>query len=131
MDNRSEEDCSSDSGASDSITFLFKLVEGVSPGSFGVNVARIAGFPPELIQRASLISQEYNARQNSTTSAKPSLRLQIASTLVSDVVNCLQQHNPDDQQSSRLLSLSENVRSIWLTSQRFQSISSSKKALKQ
>lgn len=36
----------------DGVTFLYKLKEGVSPGSFGINVARMAKLPPWLIKDA-------------------------------------------------------------------------------
>ena len=34
----------------ESVTFLYKLVEGVCPDSFGINVARLAGIPEPLLQ---------------------------------------------------------------------------------
>jgi DNA mismatch repair protein MSH3 len=41
------------SGREASVTFLYKLVRGVAPSSFGLNVARMAGLPPALITLAA------------------------------------------------------------------------------
>ncbi len=43
---------------SDSITFLYELREGGSAHSYGLNVARLAGVPEEIVKRASTKSKE-------------------------------------------------------------------------
>ncbi|KAH9551678.1 hypothetical protein CY35_09G025900 [Sphagnum magellanicum] len=40
-------------GGSEEVTFLYKLVMGACPKSYGVNVARLAGMPESILQRAS------------------------------------------------------------------------------
>ena len=39
-------------GAKESVTFLYKFVEGACPKSYGFNVARLAGLPNEIIRVA-------------------------------------------------------------------------------
>ena len=42
-----------------SITFLYTLGEGVCPKSFGINVARLAGLPEDVLTKAKRISSEF------------------------------------------------------------------------
>jgi len=44
------------------LVFLYKLVDGVAPSSFGTHVANLAGVPMEVVQRAEVISNDF-ARQ--------------------------------------------------------------------
>ena len=46
-----------DPGAEE-VTFLYKLTQGACPKSYGVNVARLAGLPEEVVQAASKASRE-------------------------------------------------------------------------
>jgi DNA mismatch repair protein MSH6 len=41
------------------ITFLYTLGDGVCPKSFGINVARLAGLPDEVLVKAKRISSEF------------------------------------------------------------------------
>ena len=50
-----DEDC-------DSITFLYKFVEGECPRSFGMNVARMAGLPLSVMELAKAKSREFNLK---------------------------------------------------------------------
>jgi DNA mismatch repair protein MSH6 len=43
------------------ITFLYTLGEGACPKSFGINVARLAGLPEELLANAKRISSSFEA----------------------------------------------------------------------
>jgi len=42
--------------ASQNVTFLYKLVEGACPNSFGMNVGRLAGLPQQLLDKAAEVS---------------------------------------------------------------------------
>ena len=46
------------------ITFLYTLGEGVSPNSFGINVARLAGLPEAVLSKAKRISSEFEEQVN-------------------------------------------------------------------
>ncbi len=52
----------------DEIVFLRKIVEGGAQRSFGIHVARLAGLPPEIVQRAK---QLMNARESGEIPAVP------------------------------------------------------------
>ena len=41
------------------ITFLYTLGEGSCPKSFGINVARLAGLPEEVLEKAKLVSSSF------------------------------------------------------------------------
>ena len=47
------------------ITFLYTLGDGVSPKSFGINVARLAGLPEAVLSKAKRISSEFEAEVGS------------------------------------------------------------------
>lgn len=51
----------------ESVTFLYKLVEGVCPDSFGINVARLAGIPEPILQRAKVVADKFNIDMNLKT----------------------------------------------------------------
>ena len=46
------------------VTFLYKLCDGASPKSYGINVARLAGLPASLIRLASHQSQRFEEKTN-------------------------------------------------------------------
>ena len=48
----------SNKGGLEEVTFLYKLCPGACPKSYGVNVARLAGMPESIMQRASARSAE-------------------------------------------------------------------------
>lgn len=52
----------------DHITFLYKIQEGPANKSYGINVARLAHLPEELLERARMILHQLETRQVSTTS---------------------------------------------------------------
>jgi DNA mismatch repair protein MSH6 len=45
-------ECLVEEGKASNITFLYTLGEGVCPKSFGINVARLAGVPEEVLKIA-------------------------------------------------------------------------------
>jgi DNA mismatch repair protein MSH6 len=47
------------------VTFLYRLCEGTSPRSYGINVARLAGIPQEVIALAMKQSREFEEHMNS------------------------------------------------------------------
>jgi len=54
----------SDSERKNNITFLYTLGDGPCPKSFGVNVARLAGLPDDVLQRAKRVSSLFEAEMN-------------------------------------------------------------------
>ena len=51
------------------ITFLYTLGEGTCPKSFGINVARLAGLPEGVLQKAKRISSDFEQEMNSGAAA--------------------------------------------------------------
>jgi len=45
------------------VTFLYRITEGPSPMSFGINVARMAGIPKSVLLEAARLSSKISARQ--------------------------------------------------------------------
>lgn len=56
------------------VVFLRKLVEGGSQHSFGIHVAKMAGMPNELIQRANEILQELESQRNLASDVATTLK---------------------------------------------------------
>ncbi|XP_026446226.1 DNA mismatch repair protein MSH6-like [Papaver somniferum] len=48
-----------ESGGVEEVTFLYKLTPGACPKSYGVNVARLAGTPDSVLQKAAAMSKEF------------------------------------------------------------------------
>jgi DNA mismatch repair protein MSH6 len=44
------------------LVFLYKLVSGAAPSSFGTHVASLAGVSPQVVQRAQTISDDFAAK---------------------------------------------------------------------
>ena len=47
------------------VTFLYKLTDGACPKSYGVNVARLAGLPDDIVKRASSFASQLEAQHES------------------------------------------------------------------
>ncbi len=60
--------------AGNKVIFLRKLVEGGSQHSFGIHVAKMAGMPSELIQRANEILQELESQRNLASDVTSTLK---------------------------------------------------------
>lgn len=43
----------------DRVVFLYKMKPGACPASFGINVAKVAGIPEEVIDRSKQKSSEF------------------------------------------------------------------------
>jgi DNA mismatch repair ATPase MutS len=71
------------------ITFLYTLGDGVCPKSFGINVARLAGLPEDVLSNAKRISCEFEQEMNNdgagsrvvTARSAPSQKSQIADAI--------------------------------------------------
>jgi DNA mismatch repair protein MSH6 len=46
------------------VTFLYKLIPGVCPKSYGMNVARLASMPESVIQKAEVKAAEFEQSRN-------------------------------------------------------------------
>ena len=53
-----------DEGGKDNITFLYTLGDGACPKSFGINVARLARLPEDVLVKAGKISTDFEMEMN-------------------------------------------------------------------
>ena len=63
-------DVRGESGAEE-VTFLYKLTQGSCPRSYGVNVARLAGLPEDVVQAAAKASKEMEEAMNARAVMRP------------------------------------------------------------
>merc|ERR1711957_366698 len=63
-----DDDDERDSERKHNITFLYTLGAGPCPKSFGVNVARLAGLPDDVLQRAKRVSSQFEAEMDGESS---------------------------------------------------------------
>jgi DNA mismatch repair protein MSH6 len=57
------------SAADEDVTFLYRLADGSSPKSYGVNVAKLAALPSSVVAMAVQRSQEFESRMNAHAGA--------------------------------------------------------------
>lgn len=96
------EDDSSDD-AKNNITFLYTLGEGPCPKSFGVNVARLAGLPDDVLRRAKNISTTFEAEMNGEENHHKIIPC-TARSLVTSVQSCY---------SGRRFTSLDQLRELW------------------
>lgn len=63
-----EDEDEDDSERKNNITFLYTLGDGSCPKSFGVNVAKLAGLPDDVVQRAKRVSSQFEAEMEGENS---------------------------------------------------------------
>lgn len=61
-------DASNEEDNDKNITFLYTLGEGACPESFGINVARLAALPEEVLSKAKSVSSKFEAEMSGTSS---------------------------------------------------------------
>jgi DNA mismatch repair protein MSH6 len=60
------------------LVFLYKLVDGVAAGSFGTHVARLAGVPELVVQRADGLSKDFARQFGARATGRQRTRVPIA-----------------------------------------------------
>jgi DNA mismatch repair protein MSH6 len=66
-----KDDNTTSTGGNSNITFLYTLGPGAIPKSFGINVAKLAGLPDEVLANAKRVSHEFEEEMNATESIIP------------------------------------------------------------
>lgn len=95
------------------ITFLYTLTEGSSPKSFGINVARLACLPREVLQLAAQKSQQFEAQLNKSKEMDDMVKL------AKQLLAIIQSHSSGDS-SDELTS--DAILKIWKQSQKFDDV---------
>ncbi|KAD3068705.1 hypothetical protein R6Q59_017272 [Mikania micrantha] len=79
-------------GGVEEVTFLYKLTPGACPKSYGVNVARLAGLPDDVLRKAAIKSEEfemmYGNKKSSFNSTNQSMTPELA-VFFHSLRNCL------------------------------------------
>jgi len=75
------------------ITFLYTLGEGACPKSFGVNVARLAGLPKEVLSNAKRISSEFEEEMNAETVKSKTVTARSAPIQKEQIMNAIRSRN--------------------------------------
>lgn len=88
------------------ITFLYTLGAGIFPKSFGINVARLAGLPPQVISNAARISAEFEQqmKDGSNPNALTGTKAQMLKRLY-------QEAKESDDWENKLLQLMQHLNS--------------------
>lgn len=109
-----------DGSAPQKITFLYKVAKGISPSSFGLNVARIAGFPSTIIDEAVVASKSLER----VTSAKVAKGKASSMKHFADLCKCLGVPVPQDTKTdagdpsadlTQEMSPEDRLREIWFS----------------
>lgn len=82
-----EEDSSDDAKEKSNITFLYTLGDGPCPKSFGVNVARLACLPEDVIRRAKNVSAEFEAEMKGESNRLKKIIPFTAKSTITDIMN--------------------------------------------
>lgn len=91
VENDGEEDAADDSR----ITFLYTLGPGTCPKSFGINVARLAGLPQQVLVNAKRVSEEFEAEMNDRNHKKPRISSDAAIDLKQKITDAIQSQDWD------------------------------------
>lgn len=84
-------------GSEDSnITFLYTLGAGTCPKSFGINVARLAGLPVDVLEKAKRISSAFEQEMNAAESSKSMVTATNAAELKRQIVEAIEASNWDE-----------------------------------
>ncbi|KAJ8573706.1 hypothetical protein K7X08_010217 [Anisodus acutangulus] len=73
------------------VTFLYRLTPGACPKSYGVNVARLAGLPDDVLQRAVAKSEELEIYGHNKQSDE-----NLTGTLLRSLINLVKHNKCDD-----------------------------------
>uniref|UniRef100_A0A0D3H6Q7 DNA mismatch repair protein n=1 Tax=Oryza barthii TaxID=65489 RepID=A0A0D3H6Q7_9ORYZ len=91
-------------GGLEEVTFLYKLTPGSCPKSYGVNVARLAGIPASVLQRANEKSSDFEAsygKRPGITKNKPSCAQEDKFAAIKDLFRVVKaMHHREDHASS-------------------------------
>ncbi|CAJ1954779.1 unnamed protein product [Cylindrotheca closterium] len=86
-----EEDAPDDSR----VTFLYTLGPGTCPKSFGINVARLAGLPQQVLVNAKRVSEEFEAEMNDRHQKKPRISSEAAVDFKQKITDAIQSQDWD------------------------------------
>ena len=94
------------------IVFLHRIEQGPANRSYGIDVARLAGLPPAVIQRARQVLKQHerSERQNVAAETEPSLQLTIFTPLSQRILDRLAETDVDTLTPLQALNLLEELK---------------------
>ncbi|HEX3661956.1 MAG TPA: DNA mismatch repair protein MutS [Acidobacteriaceae bacterium] len=94
------------------IVFLHRIEEGAASRSYGIDVARLAGLPPAVIQRARQVLKlhERSERQNVAVETEPSLQLTMFTPLSQRILDRLGEMDVNSLTPLQALNLLEELK---------------------
>ena len=84
------------SNGNSSITFLYTLGKGTCPKSFGINVARLASLPDEVLVKAKRVSTEFEEQMSSARKRQRAFAPEVAATHKQRIQEAIQASNWDE-----------------------------------
>ncbi|MDD6269280.1 MAG: DNA mismatch repair protein MutS [Oscillospiraceae bacterium] len=95
----------------ESIRFLRKIVPGGVDDSYGIEVAKLAGLPDQVVRRARkiLTDMEINAAKDRQTSGDENGQISFSDLQREQAINMLRKTNPDELSDSECRELLEDV----------------------
>ena len=95
------------------IVFLHRIEQGPASRSYGIDVARLAGLPPAVIQRARQVLKQHerSERHNVAVETEPALQLTIFTPLSQRILDRLAQTDIDTLTPLQALNLLEELKS--------------------
>ncbi len=80
----------------DQVTFLYKIKDGRADRSYGVNVARLAGLPEAVIERAKGLQKELESKKRVVQQSYQLIEMKKEDPLADSVIHTLKSINADD-----------------------------------
>jgi DNA mismatch repair protein MutS len=80
----------------DKVTFLYKIKDGKADRSYGVNVARLAGLPDTVIERAKGLQKELESKKRVVQQSYQLIEMKKEDPLADSVLGKLKSVNADD-----------------------------------
>ena len=96
----------------DRVTFLYKIRDGSADRSYGINVARLAGLPETVLERARGLQKELESKKRIVQQSYQLVEMKKEDPVASEICSTLKAVNTDDlspRQACKMLGCSESV----------------------
>ena len=80
----------------DKVTFLYKIRDGAADRSYGINVARLAGLPDAVLERARGLQKELESKKRVVQQSYQLVEMKKEDPTAEDMLKKLRDVNPDD-----------------------------------
>ena len=80
----------------DSVTFMYKIKNGAADRSYGINVARLAGLPEAVIERAKGLQKELESKKRVVQQSYQLIEMKKEDPEAEEVMRILKNISPDD-----------------------------------